>query len=117
MLDFEKAVYQIIGERLKNRREEVGISQVELAENIKEIGRTSISNIEKGRQQTPIHVLYKICNELAIDINSILPTQAEINARVNNSEKSIDVVLKSYDLDENTLKQINELLKDQENDL
>lgn len=87
MNEFNKTLYLMIGDRIKSLRIKKGLSQTELSDRIPKIGRTSISNIEKGYQQPPLHVLYLICNELDVDLQSILPAYSEIQKEVELSSK------------------------------
>ena len=52
------------------------LSQAALA---KKLGmtRTSIVNIEAGRQRAPIHVLWAIAEELRTDVALLLPTRSD----------------------------------------
>lgn len=65
--------YRFVGERIKREREELGFNQVELAQEIG-LARTSIVNIEQGRQAPPLHVLLRIAQALAVPITDLLPT-------------------------------------------
>ncbi len=73
----EALLYRGIGSRLREQRTKSGVTQGQLA---KEVGvlRTSITNIEAGRQKVPLHLLYKICTALEVEVVEILPTNAEI---------------------------------------
>jgi DNA-binding XRE family transcriptional regulator len=71
-------LYSIIGERIKKQRIEKNFNQSDLAD-IVAINRTSISNIEKGRHQPPLHLIYRIGKALEVDIESLLPTLNELN--------------------------------------
>jgi transcriptional regulator with XRE-family HTH domain len=77
-------LYVIIGERIKEKRKELNVKQQKLADEVN-INRTSISNIEKGRHQPPLHLLFKICFYLNLDIHSLIPSLEEI-ANLNNKE-------------------------------
>ena len=71
-------LYKIIGQTLKARREKLGMSQEQLAAQVN-VGRTSIVNIETGRQRLPLHLLYDICIALDMpDATSWLPRVHEI---------------------------------------
>ncbi len=112
MVDFNSTLYQILGDHIKKRRKEFSLNQTELANKIEGVGRTSISNIEKGRQQPPLHVIYKICNVLDIDIHRILPTYSEVVEKLNlNSSDLLTSYLEDSDIGESTLEKIKELLK------
>jgi DNA-binding XRE family transcriptional regulator len=88
------------------------MNQNELGEKAN-IGRASISNIEKGRQKPPLSVIYKICHELDVDVHSILPTYIEIDNELKiENESSFKSLFDYYDLDENTQKEIDDLFKD-----
>lgn len=71
-MDIE-GLYRTIGEHIKTEREALGFSQIDLAEEIK-MTRTSVVNMEAGRQRMPIHVLYTIADALAIPVSALLPT-------------------------------------------
>lgn len=112
MKNFSSILYQMLGNKIKSRREELEMNQSELGEKV-EIGRASISNIEKGRQKPPLSVIYKICHELNLDVHSILPTYVEIeNELKSKNESSFKKLFDHYDLDENTQKEIDDLFKE-----
>lgn len=73
----EALLYQRLGERLRLRRIQVGLTQVELAARAGLL-RTSITNIEAGRQRPPLHVLYRLCFALGIDLAAILPSHEDL---------------------------------------
>ena len=110
MPNFNSVLYQILGARLKARREQLGINQVDLGDRAG-IGRTSISNIEQGRQKPPLSVIYKICKVLDSDIQNILPTYTEIQDNISISKKDdIESVLNKLDVDKKTLREITNLI-------
>lgn len=115
MSDFNSVLYSIIGLSIKDRREELNLSQQQFADAVSEVyelKRSSISNIERGRQQAPLHVLYEICHILKLDLQSILPTYSEIRSKViNEPEPAIEQFLKSIVMDDKTREHINNLLK------
>jgi len=65
-------LYQLIGRNINRARVNSELTQEELA-NLTNISRTSITNIEKGRQKLPIHTLYSIAATLEVDVVSLLP--------------------------------------------
>jgi transcriptional regulator with XRE-family HTH domain len=73
----EDKLYKIIGDRIRQGRKELKLTQAELAQRMG-FERTSITNIESGKQHTPLHLLYKLCAMLEMDIKSLLPDLAEI---------------------------------------
>jgi len=68
-------VYQEIGRRIFAARDEKGITQEQLASRIG-LKRTSITNIEKGRQQVLVHMLIKIAEALAVELPTLIPKTA-----------------------------------------
>src|SRR4051812_16001284 len=77
----EKRLYAALGMKLKRLRESERGPRGKLTQSAlaNEVGleRTSITNIERGNQKVPLHVLYRICEILQVPIAEILPTLAE----------------------------------------
>lgn len=83
MID-ESGLYRHVGERLRALREQRRgmrgkLTQGELALQVG-LERTSITNIEKGAQKVPLHVLFRICETLGVAVTDLLPTLAEVRA-------------------------------------
>lgn len=86
-------VYGAIGELVANRRNELGISQASLAQAVG-LTRTSISNIEQGRQRMLIHTLLDIAVALSVKPAELLPENQgvepiNISRNVSASERAI----------------------------
>jgi transcriptional regulator with XRE-family HTH domain len=73
-------LYRTLGTRLRRKRLETGLTQGQLAD-AADVLRTSIANIEAGRQKPPLHVLYRICAVLEVEVSTILPALADITQR------------------------------------
>ena len=71
----EKAIYAHIGKRIREERKALGFEQKDLAQEV-DLARTSIVNIEAGRQAVSIHVLYKIARALGVSVMALLPEGA-----------------------------------------
>lgn len=69
--------YQQLGENIQKCRKGLKLSQAELA-NIVGLTRTSLTNIEKGRQHPPLHTLCEIVKHLNISVLDVLPRPASI---------------------------------------
>lgn len=111
MTDFNSTLCRLLGERIRTRREELKLSQVELSEKAG-LGRSSISNIEKGRQSPPLAVLYQICSALNIDIHLVLPTNMEVQAIISKGpDDQIEKYFNTLDLDKNALDKIRSIIK------
>lgn len=68
--------YVELGIGIKNQRLHKGYSQEELG-NFLGLTRTSIVNIEKGRQRPPVHTLYELASFLNVQITDLFPTEDE----------------------------------------
>lgn len=81
MID-EGRLYKALGERIRSHREGAAGSRRKLtqAELAQEVGleRTSITNIERGNQKVPLHMLYRICDALQVQVDAVLPPLADI---------------------------------------
>jgi transcriptional regulator with XRE-family HTH domain len=72
--------YIELGNLLNTARKNAGLSQKELAQR-SSMSRTSIINIEKGRQHPPIHLLWKFSQILDVNATDLIPI-------FSNSEES-----------------------------
>ena len=70
-------LYEYVGQQVLARRHELEMTQESLA---KQVGasRTSITNLERGKQHVPLHQLLAIAEELGVDLHDLLPTRAEL---------------------------------------
>jgi transcriptional regulator with XRE-family HTH domain len=65
--------YRQFGQLVAESRRKKGISQEMLADELG-LSRTSITNIEKGRQPIQLHSLYWIARLLAVELKELLPS-------------------------------------------
>ncbi|MFC5409128.1 helix-turn-helix domain-containing protein [Larkinella bovis] len=100
----QEELYRLLGENIKTSRIRQKVSQQDLAIKV-DLSRTSIVNIEQGRQHPPIHLLYEIADCLQVNANDLLPKASEIN---------VGIVLDSdkEKIEQNDLDVINSLIKD-----
>ncbi|MGG1515540.1 helix-turn-helix transcriptional regulator [Paenibacillus oryzisoli] len=82
----EELLYKEIGTRIKTFREKKKWTQEELADRVHR-SRTSITNIEQGKQRFQIHSLYEIAETLGITPLELLPQPAELITNVELPEK------------------------------
>ena len=68
-------VYETLGRSVRARREYNGLTQDQLAKRIG-LTRTSITNIEKGRQKIQVHVLCAIAEALDAPSSAFLPVSS-----------------------------------------
>jgi len=64
--------YEAFGERVRRARAAQGMNQQELGSAVG-LNRTSISNIEKGRQRVALHMLFEFAAVLKVEPESLLP--------------------------------------------
>lgn len=72
----EELLYQIIGRKIRAARLQTGMSQAELAERL-QMTRTSVVNIEYGRQRPPLHVLWQIADAMNVEPVDLVPRREE----------------------------------------
>jgi transcriptional regulator with XRE-family HTH domain len=76
----EASLYKALGERIRILRlpgDGIRMTQAKLAEEVG-LERTSITNIEKGNQKVPLHVLYRICEALQVNLADVLPPISDV---------------------------------------
>ena len=71
-------LYRLIGRRVLQRRKERRFSQEELADLIA-VSRTSITNLEHGRQRIPLHQLAGVADALGCELVDLLPTLKDLS--------------------------------------
>jgi len=66
--------YKDLGEKIRKKRLELKLSQDDLARSIG-LTRTSLTNIENGRQHPPLHTFCDIVEQLKVDPSALLPSR------------------------------------------
>lgn len=64
-------LYQAVGQQIRAARTRNGATQADLAKRI-DLTRSSIANIEAGRQRVTLHLLFQIAEELQVLPSSFL---------------------------------------------
>jgi len=77
--------YEIIGKRIKTRREQVKMSQMELAE-LTDLSVPYISYVETGKKKVSLHALLCIANALSISANDLLLDHLAVVSECMESE-------------------------------
>lgn len=67
-----EALYPQVGKLIRQHREALSITQETLAADVG-LTRTSISNIERGRQKLLLHTLYAIASTLKVEAAELMP--------------------------------------------
>lgn len=68
----EDRLYRLFGSRVRALREEKNVTQDELAKLV-DLSRTSITNIEKGRQRVLLHQMVGIAHALDAEPTQLIP--------------------------------------------
>lgn len=97
MVDAEN-FYKKLGQRIREARNRSGFTQQELAAKV-ELTRTSVTNIELGRQKLLVHALVEIADALRITPDQLLPTTAE-PAPQSSSEPDRNKMIENCPADE-----------------
>src|SRR5712692_8889437 len=79
IIAFVNRFYLEFGLNVRRQRQRVGVklSQDALAKRVG-LSRTSVTNIEKGRQQLPLHMLYSFADALGVEPASLLPDKKKL---------------------------------------
>lgn len=73
----EERLYRLVGDALKRRRKETGMTQIRLAAEVG-VTRTSVTNIEAGRQKPPLDLLFRICTVLGVEVTAVIPKNGDV---------------------------------------
>lgn len=92
MSDFNTTMSKVLGERIKQLRLDNNLNQEAVAKQIG-LDRTSVSNIEVGRHQPSLTVLYEISKIFKTDIHRLIPSYHEVVARSTMDNSNIDELL------------------------
>jgi transcriptional regulator with XRE-family HTH domain len=74
-----RTLYEDVGRRIRDVRLERGISQEELAAALS-LTRTSVTNIERGRQRILVHTLLQVAEVLGTHVGKLLPSVESITS-------------------------------------
>ena len=64
--------YREFGDRLRAARKAKGVSQVDVSKDVG-LSRTSVANIERGRQRLSLHLLMEFARVLDVEPSDLLP--------------------------------------------
>ena len=109
MRNFKDILYYMIGNRIKSLRTERGLSQEDLSVRLN-LSRASISNIELGRHQIPLFLLYELSLFFNIGIYDLIPTNEEIQSNLNSSNPELSKILDTQNLDLSQKESLENLL-------
>jgi transcriptional regulator with XRE-family HTH domain len=69
----DQELYSQLGKTIAKFREKRDMTQEQLAAKLR-LTRTSITNIERGRQHIQLHALYRLAESLEVEIFDLLPS-------------------------------------------
>ncbi|RFZ92944.1 XRE family transcriptional regulator [Mucilaginibacter conchicola] len=111
----EEVFYEKIGERIRNYRLTAGINQ-EVFSELLNMTRSSVVNIEKGRQRPSLYLLITIANILKVDYIDLVPVELNIE-RVEQHEQTLRevdfssvIASSNVDLNERVKNSINQFM-------
>lgn len=99
----EQAFYLKLGNNIRDYRIKAGISQEVLGDQLS-LTRSSIVNIEKGRQRPLAHTLVEIAQTLRVNLLELMPsleTREEVSGKVVATNTSLNIVA-GHHIDKNT---------------
>lgn len=100
--------YVSVGDRIRSARTAARLTQAELAGRLG-LARSSVANIEAGRQRVPLHVFVAIAEALAVDISELIPDGSESGQTPelgDIGERLIDADASSRDFVQSALAQL-----------
>jgi DNA-binding XRE family transcriptional regulator len=80
-----RGFYLALGKQIATRRDG-RMTQEALAKQLK-LSRTSLVNIEKGRQQVLVHTLTEIARILKCHVHDLIPPRDDVNALLSETPK------------------------------
>ena len=83
--NIQDKLYQEVGRNIKKFRNERKMNQLSLASQIN-LSRTSLVNIEHGRQHPSLYLLFQIAYSLGVSLHDLIPNSLDLG---RNTYKSI----------------------------
>ena len=69
-------MYETVGKRIRDTRKIAKLTQEGLATRVN-LTRTSVTNIEKGRQKLLLHTLFELATAMKVPVAQLMPDQRE----------------------------------------
>lgn len=100
-----KSIYPLIGKEISRLRKNKKWTQEELAKAVS-LTRTSITNIEKGRQKILIHTLWDLAEQLDVHPSKLLPKKVVPPVSSTHLIEKVDKAKEISTDDKNKLKEL-----------
>jgi len=81
-------VYRELGQKIRARRERLGLTQDKLAAQVG-LSRTSVTNVERGRQQMLVHQLIDFARALRMEAAELLKDVVPANASMTQMQQDV----------------------------
>jgi Helix-turn-helix. len=81
-------LYREFGHILRRRRQAADLTQEDVAGRVG-LARTSITNMELGRQHVSLHMVYQLANAIGIPASDLLPDKAALLQQDTELESSL----------------------------
>jgi DNA-binding XRE family transcriptional regulator len=108
MLD-DKKLYAELGKRIQHhRRSRLPVMSQEKLAGLVGLTRTSVTNIERGKQKITLDTVYKLCETFEIAVSELLPVLGD----VLTAEQSVVVAGQHYALPARTASSVKRYLPD-----
>ena len=91
-------IYKELGRRLRDARKAAELTQGTLAEQVG-LNRTSITNIEQGRQHIPFHLLFSLASAVGVHPATLLPVRKRAYELDIIDKKKLKIPLEQNQLD------------------
>lgn len=92
-------LYEEFGRRLRARRKEAELTQSEVAERVG-LTRTSITNIEAGRQHVVLHQLLLLASIVGVEPQDLLPREPAALEQLVSTPKTLKAIQDSKNTDD-----------------
>ena len=115
MSDISSNLYSTVGQNIKRIRKVRKLGQEELS-NMISLSRSSVSNIESGKHQPSIYVIYELALALDCELHDLLPSVKTYRTYKSLIEdKYLNVIASKYnDMSSKSLNFLKEILHDDE---
>lgn len=110
MRNYKSILYYMIGKRIKSLRTERNLSQEDLSLHLN-LSRASISNIELGRHQIPLILLYELSLFFKIGIYDLIPTNEEVQSNFISNDPELSKILDKQNLGLSQKENLENILK------
>lgn len=81
-------LYKLLGDNVKKHRSRLRLTQEQLATKI-ELTRTSVVNIEQGKQQTPLHLVLALTEIFNVSLEALIPKGSDYQPVEQTSQETL----------------------------